>query len=76
MSCCHGITQRSRGRPLARRHDEGGVDVSMSMARVPGCIILWVRRHLIHILLSLDVVVLCGEQCFALTGYSWINITK
>ena len=32
--------QRSGGRPLGRRHDEGGVDTRMSMACVPGG-----RRH-------------------------------
>ena len=33
--------QRSGGRPLGRRHDEGGVDTRMSIACVPGC-----RRHI------------------------------
>ena len=53
MCCCHGITQGhlgvltiwsaqgSCGRPLERRHDEGGVEARMSMAWVPGC-----RRHM------------------------------
>ena len=34
-------TQRSGGRPLGRRHDEGGMEARMSMAWVPGC-----RRHM------------------------------
>ena len=29
--------QRSGGRPLGRRRDEGGVEAIMSMAWVPGC---------------------------------------
>ena len=33
--------QRSGGRPLGRRHGEGGVEARMSMAWVPGC-----RRHM------------------------------
>ena len=33
--------QRSGGRPLGRRHDEGGMETRMSMAWVPGC-----RRHM------------------------------
>ena len=33
--------QRSGGRPLERRHDDGGVEARMSMAWVPGC-----RRHM------------------------------
>ena len=33
--------QRSGGRPLGRRHDEGGLEARMSMAWVPVC-----RRHM------------------------------
>ena len=29
--------QRSGGRPLGWRHDDGGVEGRMLMARVPGC---------------------------------------
>ena len=29
--------QRSGGRPLGRRHDDGGVEATLSMAWVPGC---------------------------------------
>ena len=55
--------QRSGGRPLEQRHDEGGVEARMSVASVSGC--KWhicVRRHLGTVcgLLSLEVVVLCG----------------
>ncbi len=35
--------QRSGGRPLGRRHDEDGVEASMTMAWVPGC-----RRHITY----------------------------
>ena len=35
------LVMRSGGRPLGRRHDDGGVEDRMSMAWVPGC-----RRHL------------------------------
>ena len=53
LRCCHGITlgswvsltiwsaQRSGGRPLGRRHDDGGVEARIAMAWVPGC-----RRHM------------------------------
>ena len=29
--------QRSGGRPRGRRHDDGGVEATMSMTWVPGC---------------------------------------
>ena len=41
MSLAIWSAQRSGGRPLGRRHDAGGVDSRMSMARVPGR-----RRHM------------------------------
>ena len=49
--------QRSGGRPLGRRHDEGGVEARMSMAWVPGC-----RRQMCSNLLrrSLRIVVVRG----------------
>ena len=56
--------QRSGGRPLGRRHDEGGVEARMSMAWVRRRVAdgICVRRHLGVVcgLLSLEVVVLCG----------------
>ena len=41
MSLTIWSAQRSGGRPLGRRHDDGGVEARMSMAWVPGC-----RRHM------------------------------
>ena len=41
MSLTTWSAQRSGGRPLGRRHDNGGVEARMSMAWVPGC-----RRHM------------------------------
>ena len=38
--------QRSGGRPLGRRHDEGGVEARMSIAWVPVVDGICVRRHL------------------------------
>ena len=37
MSLTIWSAQRSGGRPLGRRHDDGGVEARMSMAWVPGC---------------------------------------
>ena len=42
MSLVIWSAHRSGGRPLGRRHDEGGVQARMSMAWVPGC-----RRHIL-----------------------------
>ena len=49
--------QQSGGRPLGRRHDEGGVEAIMSMAWVPGC-----RRRMCPKALrrSLRIVVVSG----------------
>ena len=41
MSFMIWLAQRSGGRPLGRRHDEGVVEARMSMAWLPGC-----RRHM------------------------------
>ena len=41
MSFMIWSAQRSGGRPLGGRHDEGGMESKMSMAWVPGC-----RRHM------------------------------
>ena len=38
MSLTIWSAQRSGGRPLGRRHDDGGLEARMSMAWVPGCI--------------------------------------
>ena len=64
MSLTIWSAQRSGGRPLGRRHDDGGVEARMSMAWVPGC-----RRHMcpkapigaVYGVLSLVVVVQCGR---------------
>ena len=37
MSLTIWSAQRSGGRPLGRRHDDGGVEARMSMAWLPGC---------------------------------------
>ena len=37
MSLTIWLAQRSGGRPLGRRHDEGGAEARISMALVPSC---------------------------------------
>ena len=77
MYCYHGITQghlgnfddlvcqRSGGRPLRRRHDEGGMGARMLMTWMPGLDVVMCPKAPIGAvsgLLSLEGVVLCRYE--------------
>ena len=58
MSLTIWSAQRSGGRPLGRRHDEGGVEARMSMAWVPDC-----RRQMCPNALRRSLIVVVRAGC-------------